>query len=77
MEGDRILLCTHLEEVRLASARRLTRVERVEDGVLLARCTTQWAYISTSTGRPVRMPDSVVDAFMREVMAPRATPIAL
>ena len=67
LEGDRIEIVTHVDEVRGASCQRRTRIARVRDGALLARATTLWAYVSRSTGRPGRIPPGVVAKFTRGV----------
>jgi acyl-CoA thioesterase FadM len=39
---------------------------RVSDGQLRVRAKTHWAYVSTTTGRPVRIPPEVRQGFTIE-----------
>jgi acyl-CoA thioesterase FadM len=48
------------------TATRRTFIRRVADGQVLAQAETQWAYVSTSTGRPVRIPPEVIQCFTLE-----------
>ena len=60
---DEIELLTHVESWKGAASERKTRIVRLRDGVLLARATTRWAYVSLTTGRPSRIPETIQHAF--------------
>jgi acyl-CoA thioester hydrolase len=62
--GDRIELRTHVANWTAATSERKTRVIRAADGADLARAITTWAFISTSTQRPCRIPAEIRDAFL-------------
>lgn len=61
--GDPITLVTWIESWAGASSVRRTSIVRSSDGVELARAATTWALVSTSSGRPVRIPAQLRDAF--------------
>jgi acyl-CoA thioester hydrolase len=67
LEGDEIDLFTWIEDHGAASSTRRTKMIRVKDGRELARGTTLWAFISTTNGRPQRIPPEVVNAFIPRV----------
>jgi acyl-CoA thioester hydrolase len=66
VEGDEVDLVTWVESFSLASSVRQTRVLRVPDGRELARASTTWAFVSTNSGKPTRIPAEIVAAFRRE-----------
>lgn len=57
--GDALLVETRVTALGSASSRRLTIIRRAEDGVVLARVVTDWAYVDMARGRPVRIPEEV------------------
>jgi acyl-CoA thioester hydrolase len=61
--AEQVVVTTSVEEIRIASAIRRTRVIRVSDGreVLLAR--TEWVYVSIEGHRPMRIPPIVMERF--------------
>jgi acyl-CoA thioester hydrolase len=61
-DGDAITLTTWVSYTRGARSYRRTRIER-DDGTLLVRAGTLWAYLAHGTGRPTRIPDAVIKAF--------------
>ncbi len=61
--GDRIELCTRVARFGAATCERHTRIVRARDGALLARAVTLWAFVSTSTQRPSRIPPEIRGAF--------------
>ena len=63
VEGDEVELVTWVESFSMASSVRQTRVFRVGDGKELARAATTWAFVSTKSGKPTRIPSEIVDAF--------------
>lgn len=77
MLGDRILLRTWVDTLKAASSVRMTSILRVggpgdapgdENHVELARGRTTWAFVSTDSGRPVRMPEEMRDRFLRPIL---------
>jgi acyl-CoA thioester hydrolase len=57
--GDELLALTWVADVKGASSKRCTRIERVADGQLLCAAETQWVLLDASSGRPVRVPGNV------------------
>jgi len=64
LQGDRIELRTHVARFGAAASERRTRIVRARDGVELSRALTLWAFVSTSTQRPCRIPPEVREAFV-------------
>lgn len=65
--GDALTLRTHVASFRGAQCERHTRIVRDSDGADVTRAVTQWAYISTITGRPTRIPKDMQAAFFRRL----------
>lgn len=61
--GDRLLLRTWPSYARGATAHRLHEVVRIGDGASIARGMNVWAFVDSSSGRPLRMPGEVLEAF--------------
>lgn len=61
--GERIILRTHVSWWKGASCERVTSIDRVSDGAVLARAKTLWAFVNAQTGKPTRLPPEVVNAF--------------
>ena len=57
--GEALQARTWVADVRGASSKRLTRIERVADGQLLCAAETQWVLLDAGSGRPVRVPAEV------------------
>ena len=64
--GDEVELTTHLAWWRAAVTDRRTVVTRVVDGTVLVEASTLWAFASTKTGHPTRIPKAVLEAFYGE-----------
>ncbi len=60
-ETERITATTWIESVRGASSVRRTNFTR--DNELLARASTTWVLIRIASGRPTRVPASLVERF--------------
>lgn len=60
-EGESLVGETWVDDWRLASCIRKTELRRGEQVVI--RAATTWAMISLSTGRPVKIPDSIRGLF--------------
>jgi acyl-CoA thioester hydrolase len=61
--GDDLELRTWPTLMRAATAERAHEIVRTADGALIARGRNVWAYVDVVSGRPVRMPAEVLDAF--------------
>jgi acyl-CoA thioester hydrolase len=77
MLGDRIMLRTWIDTWKAVSSVRLTSIVRVggpgdapgeEGDVELARARTTWAFVSTDSGRPVRIPEDLRNRFLRPIL---------
>jgi acyl-CoA thioester hydrolase len=62
--GDRVVIQTHVAEMKKATSLRRYRIVRPSDGELLVRAETDWAFIDFKTGRPTRIPPQVVEAYL-------------
>ncbi|MEJ2290832.1 MAG: thioesterase family protein [Deinococcales bacterium] len=61
--GDRLAVTTELRRLDSRRAVRHTDIRRADDGALLAEADTEWVWIDAERGRPVRVPQDVLDAF--------------
>lgn len=66
LAGDEVEVETRVVAKSSVTATRQTFIRRVADGQVLVQAQTQWAYVSTSTGRPVRIPPEVTQRFTIE-----------
>ncbi|WP_224367261.1 acyl-CoA thioesterase [Hyalangium versicolor] len=64
--GDTVEVETRVVERSAVTATRQNFIRRVADGQVLVQARTQWAYVSTTNGRPVRIPPEVVQRFAIE-----------
>ena len=62
--GDELRALTWVADVKGASSKRLTRIERVADGQLLCAAETQWVLLDAGSGRPVRVPGDVAERLL-------------
>jgi acyl-CoA thioester hydrolase len=62
--GEELRASTWVADVKGASSKRLTRIERVADGQLLCAAETQWVLLDASSGRPVRVPGEVAERLL-------------
>jgi acyl-CoA thioester hydrolase len=62
--GDELQVSTWVADVKGASSKRLTRIERVADNQLLCAAETQWVLLDAASGRPVRVPGDVAERLM-------------
>ena len=62
--GEELRASTWVADVKGASSKRLTRIERVADGQLLCAAETQWVLLDAGSGRPVRVPGEVAERLM-------------
>jgi acyl-CoA thioester hydrolase len=63
LRGDALVLRTWIASHAAAKCERATEIVRQADGELLARATTTWGFVEATSGRPMRIPDSVRVAF--------------
>jgi acyl-CoA thioester hydrolase len=64
--GDEVEVETRVAAMSPVTATRLNFIRRVADGQVLVQAQTQWAYVSTVNGRPMRIPPEVVERFTLE-----------
>lgn len=62
--GDSIRLTTSIKSWSGATCVRATEFARIADGRAVARGATLWAMVSTTTGRPRRVPPEILESFM-------------
>jgi acyl-CoA thioester hydrolase len=63
LRGDVLELRTWLSSWMAAKYQRETEIQRVSDGVMLAKASVTWGFLDMITGRPRRVPDEVRIAF--------------
>jgi acyl-CoA thioester hydrolase len=61
--GDRLAVTTELRRLDSRRAVRHTDIRRADDGTLLAEADTEWVWVDAERGRPVRVPQDVLEAF--------------
>ena len=61
--GERVIVTTAVDEIRIASASRRTRVIRVDDGLEILLARTEWVYVTAQGHRPTRIPHEVMEGF--------------
>ncbi len=62
LRGDRIEVRTWIDSVMAAKCRRATEIVDASARVV-SRATTTWGYVEIASGRPVRIPDAIRNAF--------------
>jgi acyl-CoA thioester hydrolase len=63
LRGDALEARTWISDVMAAKCLRRTELFRKSDGVLLAKGVTTWGFVAFASGRPKRIPESVLAAF--------------
>jgi acyl-CoA thioester hydrolase len=61
---DELELTTRIESMRGARGIRRTAIRRVGDEALIAEISTEWVWVRREDGRPQRIPDAVLAAFL-------------
>jgi acyl-CoA thioester hydrolase len=61
--GERIVVRTWVADFRRASSLRKYEIRHADDGGLLARAETLWAFVNLASGRPTRIPPDLEAAF--------------
>lgn len=71
--GERVQVLTWVANFNRALSLRRYRFLRAADGKLLVRGETQWVFVSTETGRPLRIPPELQRVFplLREEEEPQ------
>lgn len=64
--GDRIEVRTWVADCRGVRSLRRYAFVRPSDDAVLARGETEWVFVSATTGRPMRIPESIRSAFTLE-----------
>ena len=62
--GDELIVRTWVAEFKHVRSRRKYMVVRKSDGVILATAETNWAFVSTETRRPMKIPQEVCACFI-------------
>jgi acyl-CoA thioester hydrolase len=63
MAGDEIIVETNVSEMKKVTSKRVYRILRRSDRVVLAKAETNWAFVNYATGKPTRVPAEIADAF--------------
>lgn len=63
--NDQIVVATWPCVMEKFNATRRHQLVRKSDGVTLARAHTDWVYLDLETGRPQRIPQQMIDAFLK------------
>jgi acyl-CoA thioester hydrolase len=62
--GDHVSVETWVATMKKVTSLRRYRIVRGGDGALLATAETNWAFVDLTTGKPVRIPAEVGNAFV-------------
>lgn len=62
LRGDELELRTWVDSVMAAKCVRKTEIAKL-DGTIVAKAATTWGYIELASGRPLRIPQVLRDAF--------------
>ncbi|MGO9115425.1 MAG: acyl-CoA thioesterase [Thermoguttaceae bacterium] len=62
--GDHVAIETWVATMKKVTSLRCYRIVRNGDGALLATAETNWAFVDLTTGKPVRIPPEVGEAFV-------------
>ena len=63
LRGDELEVRTHVASVMAAKSERRYEIVRLSDEVVLSRALTIWGFVDIRSGRPMRIPGEVYDAF--------------
>lgn len=61
--GEVVTACTWISTFAHRQSTRKYLFWRAADRVVLAEAETQWVFINLTTGRPTKVPDTLLDAF--------------
>mgnify|MGYP001380933461 CR=1 FL=1 len=62
LRGEPLAVRTWIGSAMAAKCVRATEIS-TEDGTVVLRATTTWGYVELATGRPMRIPDVIREAF--------------
>lgn len=62
--GDELIVRTWIADFQRVRSRRMYRFLRESDNAVVASAETNWAFLSTETLRPVKIPDIVAERFI-------------
>ncbi|MDR3181579.1 MAG: acyl-CoA thioesterase [Planctomycetaceae bacterium] len=62
-DGDKLVVQTAVVDWKNVRSTRRYRFIRISDDKLVAQAETLWAFVNLTTGKPVRIPAEVTDAF--------------
>lgn len=65
---DELMITTYLSDVRRSTVTRHYRIERPEDGVLIAQAYSVWMAVDLKTGRLTRFPARFADDFAATIV---------
>jgi acyl-CoA thioester hydrolase len=69
LRGDVLEARTWISSAMAAKVVRSTELVRKADDQLLARGATTWGFVELTSGKPMRIPDSILPRFMRPSLA--------
>ena len=72
--GDSVRVKTWVEDFRRVRSRRRYELTKVDTGEAVARASTDWVYLNTTTGQPASVPPEMIAAFFPEGAPPPAPP---
>lgn len=61
--GEEIVVQTRVADMKKVTSTRVYRIVRRADGQLLAKAETQWAFVDYATGKPIRIPTEIAEAY--------------
>jgi acyl-CoA thioester hydrolase len=64
LAGEKIVVETHVADMKKVTSQRVYRVVRLADRELLAKAETNWAFVDYATGRPTRIPVEIAHAYL-------------
>lgn len=71
-EGDEIEIATHVASMSQSASVRRTEIRLLGNGEAVLQAETTWIFVSLKTGRPMRIPQDVREAFGRKGAAASA-----
>lgn len=70
--GDTVEVTTWVSDFRRVRSRRMYELYNVSSGEMVAKASTDWVYIDRASGRPARVPDEMIAAFVPDAPAEQA-----
>ncbi len=69
--GDTVAVKTWVADFRRVTSRRAYELHSITMGALIARATTDWAFLDAATQKPAAIPDELIRAFFPEGLPER------